>query len=534
MSHAVRLPCDEASIRTGVADPACQTAGRWVLAATILGSSLSFIDGTVVTVALPAIGREMVAGGADLQWVVESYALFLSALLLVGGSLADQFGRRRVYALGVLLFAGASIVCGLAPTIGSLIAARAIQGIGAALLVPGSLALISASFDPSSRGRAIGTWSGFSGITTAIGPLLGGWLVNHSWRWAFFINVPIATIVLLLLRRVPESRSPEARHVDVPGAALATLGLGGMVFGLIESPRRGWGDPMVIAGMVLGVVCLALFLFVEARSKSPMLPLSLFRSPSFAGANALTLFLYGALAAVFFFLPLNLIEVQGYSPLGAGAALLPFIVILFLLSRWSGGLVERMGARLPLIVGPLVAAVGFFLLSLPETGRTYLVSFFPGILVLGLGMAVSIAPLTTTVMNAVDRESAGIASGVNNAASRVAGLLAIALFGMMLSARFGAELQHRVAEIPLDAAARQEVLAQRGLLGAARPPAGVSPEQALRIRGAIDRSFVSGFSELTRVSAGLSILAAACAALWIDQPRGRQRRRASQSSRLGM
>jgi EmrB/QacA subfamily drug resistance transporter len=486
-----------------------------VLAAAILGSSLSFIDGTVVTVALPAIGRELGSAGADLQWIVESYALFLSALLLVGGSLADRFGRRRVYAFGVLLFTGASILCGVASSIEWLVAARALQGVGAALLVPGSLALISASFDQSSRGQAIGTWSGFSGITAAIGPLLGGWLVNHSWRWAFFLNVPIAAAVLLLLRRVPESRNPQARAIDVPGALLVTLGLGGIVFGLIESPRRGWGDLAVIAALGVGAACMGVFMLVESRSKAPMLPLSLFRSSAFAGANALTLFLYGALAAVFFFFPLNLIQVQGYSPLAAGAALLPFILIVFLLSRWSGGLVERVGARRPLIFGPLLTAAGFLLLSRPTVGGSYVTAFLPGITVLGLGMAVSIAPLTTTVMNAVDTESAGIASGVNNAVSRVAGLLAIAIFGMILSGTFTAQLERRLAALPIDRTILQEVLAHRGELGAAEPPARISTEEAAIVRDAIARSFVKGFRDLVRLSAGLSLLAAACAFFWI-------------------
>ena len=533
MSHALRLPCDEASIRAGRADPRCESAGRWVLAAAILGSSLSFIDGTVVTVALPAIGRELGGAGADLQWVVESYTLFLAALLLVGGSLADLFGRRRIYALGVILFTAASIACGTASTMAWLITARALQGVGAALLVPGSLALISASFDESTRGRAIGTWSGFSGITAAIGPLLGGWLVDHSWRWAFFLNVPIAVVVLLLLARVPESRNREVRGVDVPGAALATLGLGGIVFSLIESFRRGWSDPAVLVSLGAGVAALAMFVPVEARSKSPMLPLSLFRSRTFLGTNVLTLFLYGALSAVFFFLPLNLIQVQGYAPLAAGAALVPFIVIVFLLSRWSGGLVERIGARRPLILGPLVAAAGFLLLSLPGVGGTFAGTFLPGVVVLGLGMAASIAPLTTSVMNAVDVQSAGVASGVNNAASRVAGLLAIALFGMILSGTFHGELKRQVAVLAIEESDRREILAQSRLLAATQPPAGLRPEQASHVREAVKESYVDGFRVVTRLAAGLSILAAACAFLWIDEPGGRQRRRASQSSKLG-
>jgi EmrB/QacA subfamily drug resistance transporter len=527
MSHAMRLPCDEAAIRTGpVAEGAAAPAsGRWVLAATILGSSLAFIDGTVVAVALPGIAREFAAAGADVQWVIESYALFLSALLLAGGSLGDHFGRRRVYAIGIVLFALASAACGLARSVGWLVAARAAQGVGGALLVPGSLALISASFDPSRRGQAIGTWSGFSGITAAIGPVLGGWLVNHSWRWAFFINIPIAVLVLLLLRGVPESRSSGARRLDPLGASLATVGLGGVVFGLIESSRRGWTDPAVLAALGIGVAALAAFLVVEAGSDSPMLPLRLFRSATFAGANAVTFFLYGALSCVFFFLPLDLIQVQGYTPLAAGAALLPFIVVLFLLSRWSGGLVARVGPRLPLMVGPFITSVGFLLLARPGIGGSYVSTVFPGVVVLGFGMAVSIAPLTTAVMNAVGEGDVGIASGVNNAVSRTAGLLAVALLGILLSAVFGQDLERRLHTLPLDPAARAQVLAGRAKLAAAEPPAGLPAAEADAVRRSIALAFVEGFRAVTRASAILAFLAAVCAWVWIGRKRGRGRAR---------
>ncbi len=520
MSHAVRLPCDEGSIRSAsAAAPCTPSAAPWVLAATILGSSLAFIDGTVVTVALPAIARDLGAAGADLQWVIEAYALLLSSLLLVGGSLGDRFGRRRVFALGIVLFTMASVACGLARSVPVLVAARAVQGAGGALLVPGSLALIAASFDPSRRGRAIGTWSAFSGITTAIGPVLGGWLVEISWRWAFFLNVPLAAAVLFLLRRVPESRNPRARKLDLSGAFLATLALGGIVYGLIESSRRGWADPTVILGLAAGAAGLGAFIAVEARAASPMLPLALFRSSTFAGANALTLFLYGALGCALFFLPLVLIQVQGYSPLQAGAAMLPFIGVLFLFSRWSGGLVERFGPRRPLLWGPTVAAAGFLLLGVPGIGGSYWTTFFPGVLVLGLGMAVSIAPLTTAVMNAVEGENAGIASGVNNAVSRAAGLLAIALLGLLLVGVFNRELERQVSALPLAPAARAEVLAERGKLAAAEPPASLSVGEAAAVRGAIDRAFVSGFQVIARASAVLALLAAACAWVWIDRVR---------------
>jgi EmrB/QacA subfamily drug resistance transporter len=525
MSYAVRLPCDEAAIRSGQCARDAPAAGPRVLAATILGSSLAFIDGTVVSVALPAIAREFRATGTEVQWVVEAYALLLSALLLVGGSLGDRFGRRRVYALGVALFTLASIACGLATSVRGLILARSLQGIGGALLIPGALALISASFTPGERGRAIGTWSGFSGITAAIGPLLGGWLVNHSWRWAFFLNVPIAAVVLLLLSRVPESRDPAARRLDPMGAALATLGLGGLVFGLIESSRLGWGHPEVLLALALGVLGLIAFVVFEARTKTPMLPLDLFRSADFTGANALTLFLYGALACVFFFLPLNLIQVQGYSPLQAGAALLPFIVILFLFSRWSGRLVERLGARRPLLAGPAVAALGFFLISLPGIGGSYWKTFFPGILVLGIGMAASIAPLTTAVMNAVGQDHAGIASGVNNAVSRAAGLLSIALLGILLSHVYGKNLERGIHALPLDPGTSRQVLADADKMAAAEPPRGIPEGESRAIRAAIAEAFVAGFRAVSRASAVLALGAVLCAWIWIGRaPRSSRKR----------
>jgi EmrB/QacA subfamily drug resistance transporter len=526
MSHAVRLPCDEGAIRCQERVPTAQAGvGAWVLAATIIGSSLAFIDGTVVSVALPAIAREFKATGSEVQWVVEGYALFLSALLLVGGSLGDRFGRRRIYALGLVLFTAASIACGSAHSIAQLILARCVQGVGGALLVPGALALIASSFEPDERGRAIGTWSGFSGITAAIGPLVGGWLVNHSWRWAFLINAPLAVIVLLLLSKVPESRSPRAQGLDAIGAVLVTIGLGGLVYGLIESSQRGWGEASVVTALAAGCGGLAAFVFREARASSPMLPLHLFRSADFTGTNALTLFLYGALACAFFFLPLDLIQVQRYSPLQAGAALLPFIAILFLLSRWSGGLVARYGPRRPLIIGPAIASLGFVLLSLPGLGGSYWRTFFPGILVLGLGMAVSIAPLTTAVMNAVGSESAGIASGVNNAVSRAAGLLSIALLGILITSVFDRELERRVAALPLDPGVRHHVLSERGKLAAAEPPGGLSGEQAHAVRVAIGASFVEAFRAACRACCVLALLAAACAWVWIGRGEALKRAR---------
>jgi EmrB/QacA subfamily drug resistance transporter len=514
----VLTPCDDGVIRSGQAGvPARGAAERWVLAATILGSSMAFLDGTAVNVALPALQAQLGATVAEVQWVVEAYALFLSSLLLVGGALGDRFGRRRIFLLGVAGFALASAGCGMASNPGQLIAARAVQGIAAALLVPGSLALLSASFEEKRRGRAIGTWSGFSAITAAVGPLLGGWLIDHaSWRWIFFLNLPLALAVLAIgLRFVPESRDAQAaQRLDFAGALLVTLGLGGLTFGLIESSRRGWGDPLVSGALILGAAALAGFLRVEARTQAPMMPLSLFRSRTFAGANLLTFWLYAALGGSLFFLPFNLIQIHRYSATAAGAALLPFILLVSLLSRWSGGLVDRYGARLPLIAGPAVAAVGFALFAAPETGSGYWTGFLPAMVVLGLGMAISVAPLTTTVMGSVEERHAGIASGINNAVSRGAGLLAVAAFGVVMLGLFGRDLDRRLADLGLPSETRRQIAEQREDLAALEIPASLGEPERTRIRSALDESFLRGFRGVMLTAAGLALLAS-LSAVWL-------------------
>src|SRR6059058_4271632 len=473
MLPILREPCDESVIRSlPAAAPCSKRAGRWVLAATTLASSMAFIDGTVVNVALPALQANLNATIVDVQWVIEAYSLLLAALLLVGGSLGDHYGRRRIFLIGTALFALASAWCGLAPNTAQLISARAAQGLGAALLVPGSLAIISSSFPEKERGRAIGTWSGFSAITTAVGPVIGGWLIEHiSWRAVFFINIPIALLVIFIsLGSVPESSDKESAGLDWRGAIVGTLGLGALVYGLIESSRLGFGDRSLIAALAVAIALLALFFIVEARIPHPMLPLSLFRSRMFAGANLLTFLLYGALGGTLFFLPLNLIQVQHYSATAAGAAFLPFILIMFLLSRWAGGLVEKYGSKIPLVIGPLIAACGFGLFMLPGVNAGYWQTFFPAVIVLGLGMAISVAPLTTTVMNAVKSSHAGIASGVNNAISRTAGLLAVAVLGIIIFQAFSGCLDRRIDAIAIPADARQQLNADRIRLAAMQFP----------------------------------------------------------------
>ncbi len=523
LAQIVKPPCDEGVIQSA---PECfsvaRNIGPWVLAATILGSSMAFIDGTVINVALPVLQTDLHATVADVQWVVESYSLFLAALILVGGSLGDSFGRRRIYAIGITLFVAASVLCGFAPNVTFLIVARAVQGIGGALLVPGSLAIISASFAKEQRGRAIGTWSGFTAITSVLGPVLGGALVQYaSWRWVFFINVPIAAITLIILFwRVPESRDEENKaRLDWWGALLATLGLGAIVYGLIESSSLGLGNPLVIYALILGVVALIAFLFVEARSSAPMLPLSLFRSKTFSGANLLTFLLYAALGGALFFLPFNLIRVQGYPPTAAGAANLPFIIIMFSLSRWSGGLVTRYGAKLPLIVGPLIAACGFALFAVPGIGGSYWTTFFPAVVVLGLGMAISVAPLTTTVMGAVDVQRAGIASGVNNAVSRAAGLIAIAVLGIVILSVFESSLDSHLAALHLAPTTQQMIETQRTRLVGITIPAGVSNSLHAALERAIDESFVAGFRVVMLISAALAAASALSALLLIEGKR---------------
>jgi EmrB/QacA subfamily drug resistance transporter len=474
---------------------------------------MAFIDSTVVNVALPALQFNLHATLVDLQWVVESYGLFLSALILVGGALGDSLGRRKMFLFGVLGFAVASAGCGFASSIRGLLVWRSVQGIAAAFLVPGSLAIISSAFDENSRGKAIGTWAGFTTITTAFGPVLGGWLVEHvSWHWIFFLNIPLAALVLIIaFRHVPESRSSAPESVDWTGASIATLGLGALIYGFLESSILGWAHPRVVGTLILGVCLLTLFIFVEKKVRTPMVPLRLFQSASFTGANLLSLFLYAALGIFFFVFPLNMIQIQKYSATKTGAAGLPMILLMFLLSRWSGGLINRYGPKIPLIVGPVIAAVAFLLFAVPDVGARYWSAFFPAFVLLGLGMAISVAPLTTVVMNSVEQERAGTASGINNAVARVAGVLAVAVLGAVMAAAFAHSLRRSLAPLNLNVPVVNQLEANVARLGSLDAPPGVNSRSAAGIRSAISNAFIFGFRLIVFLCALLA-LASACVA----------------------
>ncbi len=398
-----------------------------MLAATIIASSMAFIDMSIVNVALPVLQHGLDASFAEAQWVVEAYTLFLSALILTGGAIGDLYGRRRMFSLGILIFALASAGCGLAPNAAVLIAARAAQGLGAALMTPGSLAILSASFPAERQGQAVGLWSASTGIGVAIAPAVGGWLIHVlSWRWVFLINLPPALIALgITYWKVPESSALQRRSLDLLGMALATMGLGSLTYGLIAIGQTSWHDPLAVGSLLFGFGLLALFVVVEGSSKTPMISLNVFRLQGFAGVQAFTFLLWAALSGALFFVPFRLMQVQGFDPLQAGFALLPFVIVVSLLSRWAGRLSDRLGPRLPLMVGASLAGCGFLLLTLPDANSSYLSGFLPGLGAIGLGMGTCIAPVTVAALNAAGPSHVGIASAINNMAARTGGLIAI-------------------------------------------------------------------------------------------------------------
>jgi EmrB/QacA subfamily drug resistance transporter len=491
------------------------SAKPWVLLATILASSIAYIDESIVNVALPAIETDLATSAIVVQWLINAYTLSLSSLLLIGGAAGDQFGRRRLFIIGIGIFAAASLWCGISPNVTQLISARVVQGVGAALLIPSSLAIIGATFAENERGKAIGTWAGFSALAAAAGPLLGGWIVDHfSWRWIFFVN-PLLTMptVWIALRHVPESRDPEAKPgLDWQGGLLVLIGLGSITYGLIALPTLQLGDPILLASFTVGLSLLGAFLWVEGRSRAPMLPLTMFRSRAFCVINILTLLLYGALGGAFFFLPFALIQVRGYPATFAGAAFLPFTIIMAGLSRWAGGLLDRFGARLPLVIGPAISALGLELMASMVAGGPYW-EFLVPIVILGFGMVISVAPLTTTVMNSVSANQTGIASGINNAVASVANLFAVAILGAVALGILNHALDRHLQNATLSTGVQQAIHAAHGSF--VIEPALSNVQGADRLVGEkiINGSLAESIRSVLLITAVLAVSAAAAGTL---------------------
>lgn len=519
IAYGGRQPCDEARIRSrGTVFPCPQRDKPWVLVTAILGSSLAFIEGSVVNLALPALQASLDATSTDLQWVVNVYLLVLGAFMLTGGSLGDRYGLRRVFMTGTAIFGVAATACALAPSLLYLTLARLVQGVGGALLVPTSLALIAKHFDEGERGRAIGIWAGASALTTALGPVAGGWLVDR-WGWpsVFLLMAPLAAVTLLVAwRRVPASPAFRETRLDYAGAALLTGALGALIYALVDP-----GGPLrqsLLFAFATGLA--AAFVWRERHAAAPMLPIDLLRSPTFAGANLMTLLLYCALGGTLYFLPFNLIQVQGYSALEAGAAFLPFTLIVGFGSAFAGSLLRRFGARVLLTVGPLIAALGFAALAIPGAEASYVTGFLPGILTLSVGMTISVAPLTTVVMGSVADTRAGVASGVNNTAARLAGVLAVAAFTAVAVAHFGATLGEQLQQSGVPPTLITDLGSQADRLARLTPPAGTPEHIAAAVAAAVTDAYVGTFRLLVLLCGFLAALSALTAWLLIgDRPR---------------
>jgi len=495
---------------------------RAILVSTILASSMAFVDSTALNVALPVLQKDLSIEGSQLLWIVNGYSLFLSALLLVGGSLGDHYGRKKIFGVGIIIFMFSSLWCGFSTSPLMLIIARCFQGAGGALMVPGSLSIISALFPRQKRGWAIGIWSMFSAMTTIIGPAIGGLLAGMDlWRAVFFINIPLALIALYSLRKVPESKEVDAKNIDILGAILATVALAGLTYGFIEAPENGFYAPEILTSLLIGVLFLIAFLIYESKTSHPMMPLELFKSRLFSSTNFITLLVYGALGGFLFFFPLNLIQVQGYPAEIAGLTMLPFGLLISVLSRWSGAWCDRVGARTPLILGSAITAIGFFLFSLPQLTNgpsEFWHTYFPAILILGVGMGITVAPLTTAVMNAVPQERTGTASGVNNTVARTAGVLAIAIMGGFGVITFQNSLQSKVATIELSYEAKQELALQVPKLAEAQPPQSANQEQQEKITGFIKTSFINSFRQSALIATILAGLGCLTAYFFIQKP----------------
>jgi EmrB/QacA subfamily drug resistance transporter len=502
--------------------PAHERAGRWVLLSSILAVAMTFIDATALSVALPVIQSDLAATGADLMWIINAFTIPVAALLLLGGGLGDWLGRKQVLLAGIIIFAMGAIACAVAPGIPSLIAARIIQGIGAALMIPGSLALVASFFDAAERGKAIGTWSAFSVIATGIGPVVGGMLAQAGlWRGIFLVNLPLAMIACIaLLWKVPPLRHPRAEgRLDFVGALLAALGLACINVGLIAVPERGLGNPMVAAALIGGLLSLLAFILHERRTRHPLLPLALFQSKTLTAACLITLTVYTAFYGLLFFLPLNLIQVQGYDPARAGAAQLPLLLLLILVSRPAGSLVDRIGPRLPLIVGPFTVGLGFLLLSWPgitDGPGAFWTTYLPGLLVLGAGLGMTAVPLSITIMASVSGDRQALAAAINSTAARLAGVVAIALLGPVALLTFQLSLDARVTPLNLPAAIQSQLVAESPRLAEARVPETLDSATTAAVGTAIQMAFIDMFRVVSLLAAGLSGLGAIIAARWID------------------
>jgi len=501
--------------------PLNSSAGKWIMTSCIMASAMAFIDGTALNVVLPALQNSLHATGTDLFWILNAYLLMLAALILIGGSMGDRLGRKKVFMIGIFIFIAGSAACGVAPNVTLLILFRIIQGIGSALMIPGSLSLISSSINEDERGKAIGTWSAVTTFVTIGGPILGGALADAGlWRYIFFINIPIGIIALLILwREVKESRDEKNVHrLDFTGAFAIAFGLALLTYGFLRIPVSGFDHWQVYVSLIAGLLLLIIFLIIENKSKYPMMPLTLFKIPAFTGTNLLTFFLYAGLGAAMLFLSLNLVQIQGYSQLQSGLTFLPFSALMISLARYAGSLADRHGPRMLLIAGPALAGLGFLILSF--TGQTngpedYWTSFFPGMVVLGLGMSLTVAPLTATVMAAVSDQFSGTASGVNNAVSRIAGVFANAIFGALAFLFFTAALQTDLKMFPITTGEKQEVMAQVVNLGNARLPDNINPDLKIPVEKLYRDGFIDAYSRIMKISAILAFLASLMALLFI-------------------
>ncbi|GEP52593.1 MFS transporter [Flavobacterium noncentrifugens] len=508
------------------------TDGKWLMVSTIMASGMAFIDGSALNVVLPSLQEKLHATSAELFWVLNSYLLILASLVLVGGTLGDSHGRKKIFMYGILIFIIGSVLCGLSPNVSFLIIFRAIQGIGGALMIPGSLSLISSSINEDERGKAIGTWSSITTMVSVSGPILGGFLGDHGlWRYIFFINVPIGIAALLILwKKVSETELAEQRSIDFVGGFLLAAGLALLTFGFLRAPEVGFGHWQSFGALSLGSVFLLIFIIVEWKSSHPMMPLELFRNPTFSGVNLLTLFLYAGLNAAMLFMSLNLVQVQGYSQMESGLTFVPFTIIMVLISRFAGSLADKHGPRWLLILGPFTVGIGMLVLSFigqTQGPKSYWVTFFPGILIFSMGMAFTVAPLTTAVMTSVKSRYSGRASGVNNAISRVSNVLANAIFGSLALVLFTSALQSRLIDSQFSQQEKSEILAQAGNLGNAKVPMAIEAKKRSQVSQDFHASFIASYQNIMMLASGLCFAGSLVSVIFVrkkdlDQSKGTQ------------